>query len=84
VRAGTPNSVGKTVQLKMREWSSVGAVVKETASPTLKLTANFQAVSVTANAQNSGSQMDIRVSVSQPTSTDAVDVDVFTLVDLNQ
>lgn len=84
VRAGTPTSIGKNVQLKIREWTSAGALVKETVSAPLILGTGFQSVSVVGNAQASADQMDIRVSMNQPTIQDVFDVDVFTLVDLNQ
>jgi PKD repeat protein len=84
VRAGATSSIGKSVQLKIREWNLANVIVKETVSPPLILSAGFQEVSVIANAELSANEMDIRVSMNQPTLEDMFDVDAFTLVDANQ
>jgi hypothetical protein len=88
VRAGAPSSVGKSIQLKVREWATptggTGTIVKETSSPPVTLSNSFQSLTVTATSQQAGNQLDIRTSLGSPTPLDVFDIDAFTLVDLDQ
>ncbi len=88
VRAGAPSSVGKSIQLKVREWATptggTGTIVKETSSPSVTLSNSFQSLIVTATSQQAGNQLDIRTSLGAPTPLDVLDIDAFTLVDLDQ
>ncbi len=86
VRAGSAATVGKSLQVKIREWNmasgGVGTMVKEAASAGLILSTSFQPVTVTFQGQQSGNQLDIRTSLISPTTQDVYDLDSFTLVDL--
>lgn len=86
VRAGSAATVGKSLQVKIREWNmasgGVGTMIKEAASAGLTLSTSFQPVTVTFQGQQSGNQLDIRTSLISPTTQDVYDLDSFTLVDL--
>lgn len=88
VRAGATASVGKSIQVKIREWNmasgGIGTFVKEAVSPALTLTTAFQPITVTLPGQQSSNQLDVRTSLGSPTTQDVLDLDAFTLVDLNQ
>lgn len=87
VRAGSAATVGKSLQVKIREWNmasgGVGTLVKEAASPGVVLSTSFQPITVTFQGQQSGNQLDIRTSLLSSTVQDVYDLDSFTLVDLS-
>jgi hypothetical protein len=71
--------VGRSVTVRIREFTPSGSKVRESASQPLKLTTSFQPVQVIATMQNAGDAFDIRVSAAGTVAGDAYDVDLVTL-----
>ncbi len=79
MRAGGTASVGKSVQLKLRERTAAGAQVADVGSPTLALTTTWQSLSVSRTTTTAGGNLGLRVSHAAATTGSVLEADAFTL-----
>ncbi len=79
VRAASPSSLGRPIQLKLRERTPAGTVVADAASPVSSLAGTWQRIAVTRTAAGTGNALDLRVSQSDAGPGDAFLVDAARL-----
>ncbi len=79
VKAASATSVGKTVQLKLRERTSAGATAADVASPTVTLSTAWQKMIVTRTTTTTGGSLGVRVSHDGAVAGTAMYLDAFTL-----
>ncbi len=79
VRAGSTASVGKAVQLKLRERTSDGAQVADVGSPTVALTTAWQRLTVSRTASSAGGNLGVRVSHNAAAAGSVLEADGFVL-----
>ncbi len=79
VKAATTASVGKTVQLKLRERAAGGSVVADVGSPSTTLTTAWKQLLVTRTTTTSGGSLGVRVSHGGAVAGTAMFVDAFGL-----
>jgi hypothetical protein len=78
VKAATSSSIGKTVQILLRERTSSGAVVRET-SAAAKLTGSFARIAVSAPAAAAGDTLGVRLVQSSAAAGDAFAADLVSV-----
>jgi hypothetical protein len=79
VKAASPSSVGKPVELFLRERTAAGAVVRNVAGPTVTLTNAFQRVTSQLVPRAAGNQIEIYVGAKLAVAGDAFLLDGVTL-----
>jgi len=79
VKAAAAASVGKTVQLKLRERTAAGATAADVASPVVTLSNSWQKLLVTRTTTTSGGNLGVRVTHDAATAGTAMYLDAFSL-----
>lgn len=80
VKAGSAASVGKGVQLKLRERTAGGAQVADVGSSTVNLTTSWQRLTVSRTATGSGGTLGVRISHGGAVAGSVLNADGITLV----
>ena len=78
VRAASASSVGKPIQIKLRERTASGTQVADVSSANVLLTTSWQQLTVTRTAA-AGNQLGVRLSHGSATTGDAFFADAFAL-----
>jgi PKD repeat protein len=78
VRAASASSVGKPIQIKLRERNAAGTVVADVGSPNVALSNSWQKVTVTRTAA-AGNSLGVRLSHGSAVTGNAFFADAFTL-----
>lgn len=78
VRASAPSSVGKPIQIKLRERSPVGTVVADVGSASVALSSTWQQLTVQRTTA-AGNRLGVRLSHQAAVSGNAFHADAFTL-----
>ena len=79
VKAAVASSVGKPIQIKLRERNSAGAVVADVSSPAVNLTTSWQKVTVTITTATTGGNLGVRLSQQSAVAGNAFWVDAAVL-----
>jgi PKD repeat protein len=79
VKAATASSVGKPIQIKLRERTSGGTVVADVSSPAVNLSNSWQQLTVQRTTA-AGNRLGVRLSHQSAVAGDAFFADAFTLV----
>jgi hypothetical protein len=80
VKAGSAQSVGASVQLKLRERAAGGSQVADVGSPSVTLTNSWQKLTVSRTTTSSGGTLGVRVSHGGAVSGSVLHADSFALV----
>ncbi len=79
VKAASSSSVGKTIQLRLRERTPAGATIADASSPVATLTNSWQQITV-QRTTTAGNRLGVRLSHTSAVSGDAFHADALSLV----
>jgi len=79
VKAAIASSVGKPIQIKLREKTAAGAVVADVGSPDLILSNAWQKITVSRTVVTAGGNLGVRISQSGAVAGNAFYIDAIVL-----
>ena len=79
VKAAVASSVGKPIQIKLREKTSAGAVVADVGSAAVNLTTAWQKITISRTVVTAGGNLGVRISQANAVAGDAFYVDAIVL-----